>query len=357
MQSNFQRFFVAAALAIFLIVMGGYTSFHFAKTSLLNPGSDTSPAAANQQVSQKASTKPSLTPPTPTPSPKPSIQVMFGGDLMYDRHIRQFCQENGYQFPLSQLHSLLNQQDLVVANLEGPVTANQSVSVNTIPGTTNNFIFTFDPQAAPALTAANIKLVNLGNNHILNFGSEGYRQTLEYLDQEGINYYGQIGSQVSADSQQLSYIYEQHDFKIGFVNYNQFADTGLEPALAEIERIAPQTDWVVVTPHWGNEYVYDPNDTIKSWAQQLVDAGADLVIGAHPHVIQVNEVYQGKRIYYSLGNFVFDQYFQPEVMEGLLVQVTFSSDGLKFKEYPIQLRPTGQTELKPEPTSGCSCGR
>lgn len=80
-------------------------------------------------------------------------------------------------------------------------------------------------------------------------------------------------------------------------------------------------------PHWGEEYSTKPNELQKKLAHSFIDAGADMVIGAHPHVVQTNEIYKGKHIYYSLGNYIFDQWFRPEVKKGLGVEVSFSKKG------------------------------
>jgi len=285
---------------------------------------------------------------TPTATPEPAkVTVMIGGDVMFDRNIRLASEKNGYDFPLSGLEEFFQQADLVLVNLEGPITDNQSVSVGSQPGSRNNFIFTFAPQILAALKKANINLVNLGNNHILNFGVAGYQETKDYLEQANIRFFGQIGEQVEAEEQYLSFIWREKGITIGFVNFNQFSggkvEGEMDVVLQEIKRLRPEVDWLVVYPHWGNEYVLEPNQVIKNWAQQFVDVGADLVIGAHPHVEQINEVYQGKEIYYSLGNLVFDQYFQPEVRQGLVLEIEFFQDKKEIKEHRVELKPGGQT--------------
>ncbi|MDD3679599.1 MAG: CapA family protein, partial [Candidatus Shapirobacteria bacterium] len=109
------------------------------------------------------------------------VRLLFGGDLMFDRHIRLAGQNLGYDFVFSDLKELFFDYDLVIANLEGPITDNASVSLGTMPGTPQNFIFTFDPQVAGLLADHNIRIVCLGNNHILNFGQKGLDSTKQYL--------------------------------------------------------------------------------------------------------------------------------------------------------------------------------
>lgn len=282
-----------------------------------------------------------------TASQQNTIKLLFGGDLMFDRNIRLKMKQFGLTHPLQALTPLFSQYDLVIANLEGPVTDNASTSVGSIPGSPANFSFTFEPGVAQTLYDQQLRVVNLGNNHILNFGKDGVAQTRQYLQQAHVQYFGDTG--METDSRDRTIVIERAGTKIGFANYNQFTSNGFDHALADIQYLRPHVDVLIVYTHWGNEYVPTANTVITSQAHQLIDAGADLIIGSHPHVVQNTEQYQGKTIYYSLGNMVFDQYFSPEVQAGLLVGVELDPQSLemKFTEYPIQLKTNGQTVLVP----------
>lgn len=282
--------------------------------------------------------------PEPTPPP---VRLLFGGDMMFDRHIRQHMEKQGTLWPLEPLTKVFNQYDAVIANLEGPVTNFPSKSVGSEVGSPNNFLFTFDPSVVSLLSANNITIVNLGNNHILNFGTEGARQTKEFLLTGGIRFFGNTSLETGPSQRVLITEFGEHI--VAFVNYNQFVSGGLEAALEDVAYAEPRADLTIVMPHWGNEYEPIANAVVQGWAHQLIDAGADLVIGGHPHVTQQTEVYEGKTIYYSLGNFVFDQYFEPAVQRGLLVGVEILPDlSLDFTELPIQLNRDGQTTLVQE---------
>lgn len=272
------------------------------------------------------------------------IKILFGGDLMFDRNIRLRMQEHGSDFIFETLQDTFEDYDLVLANLEGPVTDNPSRSVGSVVGSTNNFIFTFPPETITLLKKSNFKIVNLGNNHIQNFGREGVLQTRKYLDSAEIKYFGDTGLENTSDQRTL--IYELKDKKLGFANYNEFTLDGWEHALADVAFLRDKVDLVIVYTHWGTEYQPTANQVIQNQAHELINAGADLVIGSHPHVTQQTEDYQGKRIYYSLGNFVFDQYFSPEVKAGLLVGVEIDSElNFTFTELPIKIESNGQTHL------------
>lgn len=234
---------------------------------------------------------------------------------MFDRNIRMKAQAQGeYDFLLSSLAPVFDQADAVIANLEGPITDNPSRSVGSVPGSTDNYFFTFSPEILPTLTQWPF-IVNLGNNHILNFGQNGLTQTYQYLDQANLPHFGYV----QANQEQHSYLIKEiGGMQFGLVNYNQFVEGGRERVLVDMAQIRSQVDVMTVYTHWGNEYVQE-NEAIRQLAYELVEAGADLIIGSHPHVVQGKEDYQDVRIYYSLGNMVFDQYFEEAVHNGLLV--------------------------------------
>ncbi len=280
---------------------------------------------------------------------KKPISILFVGDMMFDRYIREGVNKYGsgnYDHILEPIKEELAKYDLVVGNLEGPITDNQSVSVDTKMDEKNNFRFTFDPVVAKVLSEKNIKLVNLGNNHILNQEERGVEQTKKYLDEAGVSYFGDTGE---SGNYFLSRIENVQGTKIGFVNYNYSSEGSLERAIEEIKKAKGQADLVILYTHWGTEYrVGDPGPVVRNLAHQFIDAGADLIIGTHPHVVEDSEVYNGKKIYYSLGNFIFDQYFQKETMEGLGVKVTINSDrSMDYNELKFEMTRRGQTKFGP----------
>jgi poly-gamma-glutamate synthesis protein (capsule biosynthesis protein) len=276
---------------------------------------------------------------------KKDIRILLAGDLMFDRGIRYFAKKNGSnEFIFNKIYPILANNDLVVANLEGPITDNNSISSGTAPGSEKNYTFTFDKSVAQTLYAENIKLVNLGNNHILNFAKAGLYSTEKYLKEAGVDFFG------GPDSNR-TIIKKIEDFKIGFVGYNEFfgsAQLDEAQTIAEIQNLKDKTDFIIVMPHWGIEYTAEPTEVIREMAHQFINAGADLIIGSHPHVIQSIEEYNGKKIYYSLGNFVFDQYFSEAVRNGLGVQVIINTETktLELKEINFYLNSNGQTILK-----------
>ncbi|MDA1079746.1 MAG: CapA family protein [bacterium] len=270
------------------------------------------------------------------------LRIVFVGDMQFDRDIRALAERSsqGYDALLSpELSQYLQNADLVIGNLEGPITDNQSISLGSEVGSTRNYIFTFSPEITSFLQKHSFA-VNLGNNHINNFGEAGFLQTQSYLDSAGISWLGQVPYKISEDETSKVFVYTKGAESIAFINYNQFLGPGLDAALRDIKYWKPTADKVIVYTHWGNEYEKKANAVIQAQAKQLLEVGADLIIGAHPHVVQQMEIIDGKRVYYSLGNFIFDQYFSPEVQQGLVVEleVNPSTGSFEFLEHPVQLR-------------------
>jgi poly-gamma-glutamate capsule biosynthesis protein CapA/YwtB (metallophosphatase superfamily) len=269
---------------------------------------------------------------------KKEAHILFVGDMMFDRTIRAKAVERGYDYLFSCLGGYTKTFDTVVANLEGSITEYESLSLTTKPGDLNNTSFTFDPPVASLLFKNNIRMVNAGNNHSLDFGREGAASTRLFLDRAGVAYFGSPHSNLAAST-------TVNGLRISFVNFNQFL--GLSNPQKTIEAIVEarkNSDTVFVYTHWGDEYV-SANDYQKTLAHQFIDAGADMVIGSHPHVIQEKELYKGKYIFYSLGNFIFDQYWEDSVKKGGGVEVFITPRGIEVKEKSFELKRDGTTCL------------
>jgi poly-gamma-glutamate synthesis protein (capsule biosynthesis protein) len=271
-----------------------------------------------------------------TPPPLPHAQVLFVGDMMFDRTVRTTMDKKGGDYIFSCIDPLLSKQDLVVGNLEGPITDDPSVSDTTLPGDDYNMTFTFAPSTASLLFAHNIKLVNLGNNHILNFNRSGALYTIAYLKEAGVDHFGDpIHATVAGRTVK--------GVRFAFINYNEFAPGGWRDAasttLAQVAEAKASGEVPVVYTHWGIEYATTSPQRIHDLAHRFVDAGAVIVIGSHPHVVEEHEVYKGATIYYSLGNFIFDQYWTDTVDHGLTLEVSFKGARVEsVKEIPVVLQ-------------------
>lgn len=270
---------------------------------------------------------------------KKPVKILFVGDLMFDRYIREIAQKKSNEFIFEKIESRMKSADLVIANLEGPLTDNNSVSIGTTLEEKNHLVFTFDKSLAETLFKNNVRLVNIGNNHILNFGKEGLLQTKTILNEKNIDYFGDTG-------ENAVYVANVGGQKISFVNYNQFSSGSFARTLENIKNLRNQSDILIVYAHWGIEYQEKSNKNIQEIGHIFIDSGVDMVIGSHPHVIQEKENYKERWIYYSLGNFVFDQYFSPKTKKGLAVEVSISSEKkINFEDIPLTLDNNGQTRF------------
>jgi len=273
--------------------------------------------------------------PTPSPASKNGASIIFVGDVMTSRTVAQKMKKNGYDYPFSAMAGYLKSADMVFANLETPITSGPSVS-------SGDVVFRSDPEVAGALARANIKIVSLANNHSMNFGVQGIADTFKYLISAGVDFVGAGNNEVEAYGPKYINI---NGIKFAFL---AFTDIDVLPPGAAIEVIQPGVaimdlakakkaiqvakgiaDVIVVSMHSGTEYTDVPNQRQTSFARGAVDAGADLVIGHHPHWTQTVEEYKGKYIFYSLGNFVFDQMWSQKTREGEIVKIYFSKDGVE----------------------------
>ena len=267
------------------------------------------------------------------PEPPAVIHIMFAGDMMFDRTVRTAARAWGDDYLFSCLDPILGSADLVVANLEGPITDFPSISEGSLPGDDKNFTFTFPTSTATLLFRHGVHIVNLGNNHILNFGWDGVRSTAAYLKASGVTYFGDPISQTVATT-------SINGVRLAFIAYNEFAPRGFgseATTSAQIHAARMHGFLPIVYTHWGDEYVPATTDE-KRLAHQFIEAGAEMVIGSHPHVVQEHELYNGKYIYYSLGNLIFDQYWDDSVRHGLMLDVRFDVIGaLSVKELTVKL--------------------
>ncbi len=261
-------------------------------------------------------------------------EMLFFGDVMLGRYIetlRSRYAEEEPTFPLTNLPEIIgtysDDPDIVAVNLEGPITDFQISYCD--------LCFRFLPETADLLAQQGVSFVNLANNHMFNQGETGYDQTKEYIIAAGINYVGHA-HEVNEFS---SYIQEINGYEIGWLGFDDVeVALDYEAAVALTQEIAAQTDFTIVAIHWGTEYVNTPSSSIQQHAHDFIDAGADMIWGTHPHVIQSIENYSDGMIFYSLGNFVFDQYWSAGTQEGLGVYLTFQDPGdPTYELIPIKL--------------------
>ena len=265
---------------------------------------------------------------------EPEARVLFVGDLLFDRYIRQVIETRGGEIIFSCIDELLQNADVVVGNLEGPITSAPSVSAGSAIGSPENFRFTFPPATAALLQKHNISIVTIGNNHVGNFGREGIESTKRYLAGAGVGHFG-AGAVYRTKIRRVP---------LSFINYNEFGGEGPEEVIKTIsaERAAGRV--AIVYAHWGEEYTAVP-ERVRRAAALFAHAGASAILGSHPHVVLGSERLGDTLVYWSLGNFIFDQYWDSSVSRGLAVLLTISKDGVEVQEYPVEMKRDGRTCL------------
>ncbi len=263
------------------------------------------------------------------------VTILAFGDMMLDRKVREQIDLNGPEYPFALIKDFLrgdatgNANDIVVANAEGPFTYNNSLTVGVKDGPLQ---FTFDPALLPTLKDLGFTLLDQANNHTLNFGMAGFRQSTSSIEKAGLNWFGDPRNQ-----DVTPYIAEVRDEKLAFIGYNEFAQQGLKNVLQAIQNAKDKVSFVVVYAHWGNEYEMNATSTQIKTAHSFIDAGADVVIGSHPHVIQPIENYKNKFIFYSLGNFIFDQANTGPTTRGLAVKISLTPENVTYDLFPISI--------------------
>ena len=279
---------------------------------------------AEQQIAEALSDVPSL-----SVQKSPQANLFIFGDMMLDRGVRERMGTYGTEYPFAGIKDLLSGHDIVVGNLEGPFTdfKSKTMGIKNAP-----LEFTFDPAVIATLKNLGFNLFSLANNHTANFGQEGLRQTRQYLSENGIGYFGD-----PFNAKEVSKIVEINGLKVGFVGFHEFAYQNLDLVLAEIVKVRAETDLVLVFPHWGVEYNKKATANQKELAHAFIDAGVDVVVGAHPHVIEPIEIYKDKPIFYSLGNFVFDQDFSFDTTHGLTLELVYRKNKSIYRLIPVSV--------------------
>lgn len=278
------------------------------------------------------------------------------GDVMLARKVGRLIEQKGTDYPLAELGKELRQYDVAFANLESPI----SQKGWPLPG--KALCFRAHPRTVNSLLAGGIDIVSLANNHAVDYDSPALLETIELLQNAGI---AAVGAGSSIDQARRPAVLEREGIRLAFLAYSDLADVYFStkykrPARASADRpgVAPldmammledvayastQADYVIVSVHWGTEYTSQPAAAQVEMAHSLIDAGADVIIGHHPHWLQGIEVYKGGIIAYSLGNFVFDQNWSDETREGLVLEVVFS----RGRPLQARARPVWIAESQP----------
>lgn len=271
--------------------------------------------------------------PLTTFSKEKAVQFSAVGDILLDRGIRMIIEKKGQDYPVKEIGFYLLSQDLVLGNLEGPLSEQGEAVMK-------KYKFRGDPSYVAVLKKAGINIISLANNHIMDYGNLALIDTIVLLKNAGLY---PLGAGKNQEEALKPFIINKNGLTLSFFASLGYplqieevdpkasgpCQVGLDEFISALQDIRDQVDFIIVSLHWGLEYEALPHPQQIETAHRLIDNGADLIIGHHPHVIQGIEKYRGKYIFYSLGNFLFDQHGDEE-NESIIFSCDFRKEGLLF---------------------------
>jgi poly-gamma-glutamate synthesis protein (capsule biosynthesis protein) len=246
-----------------------------------------------------------------------TITLITTGDVIPARTVNWLMTKyQSFIYPFQKTASFLKTADLTLINLEAPLIAN-------CPLTNEGMVFCGNQKFIEGLLFAGIDVVNLANNHSLNWSPEGLCQTVKLLSQNEILVNG-----LPPNFRCQEKVFEPltvktlKNLKIGFLGFNFLEEDWSKDFLVAISRAKKEVDFLIVSSHWGAEYQRLPSSTTIKLAHQMIEAGADLLVGNHPHWYQPLEIYQEGLIIYAHGNFIFDQEWSLATKTGFIAKHT-----------------------------------
>lgn len=244
----------------------------------------------------------------------PTTDLVFVGDVLLARNVESLMTKSGSDYPFQGIDfSSLALQPFVVGNFEAVVpTVHQPTKIFKLN-------FSVDKQHLSAVKSAGFSAFSLANNHSYDFGSSGLANTKNELTENELAFFGNPDT---LDSNSVSFVTvdKQRVAVIAIQAIEQLID---EKSLYEVfDYVNEKSEIQIIFIHWGIEYSQKHSKLQKKVAEQLVSAGADLIIGHHPHVVQDIDSVNGVPVFYSLGNYIFDQYFSGAVQHGLILTVS-----------------------------------
>ncbi|MHB8157922.1 MAG: CapA family protein [Desulfocucumaceae bacterium] len=268
--------------------------------------------------------------------------VSVVGDVLLASGVGSAIASLGANYPWQDVSRVLSYADITIANLEC------SVSDRGVPVPDKQYTFRASPGTLEGAANAGVDVFTLANNHVLDYGQEAFIDTMNNLRKNNIDF---AGGGTNEDSAYSPVIIEKKNKKFAVFSFSKVIPStdwiaaGGKPGIAsgfnerlmfkKIREFDGKVDETIVCLHWGEETDEFPNKEEINLAHRLVDAGADVVIGHHSHVLQGVEVYKGKLIAYSLGNFIFTSSSQ-RARQGAILQISYDSEG----SYSARIIPT-----------------
>lgn len=268
----------------------------------------------------------------------PGLSFLGGGDVMLGGRARKAVDEFGIDYPLAAVQPLLALSPIVMANLEGPFAADAR-------RVDRQFSYRVKPGLAAALPRAGVNVVTLANNHLVDCDRDGVTETMDTLRQVGVSVVGAGANRLAAHA---PVIMDSRGQRVGMLAYywnRRCAATSKLPGSAmdppeeletDIRSLRVVVDRIVVMFHWGIPYDRTPSPEDRAKARFAVECGADVVVGHHPHVLQPFEIYRGRPIFYSVGNFAFGS--GNSQAEGCLIGIRFDAHATTATIYPLYVK-------------------
>ena len=270
-----------------------------------------------------------------------SMTILFSGDVLLSDHVlNAYSRAGGISGVLDQGYlSAIQSADYFAVNEEFPFSSRGTQAAD------KQYTFRLAPEKVSMFQEMGIDAVTLANNHALDYGTDALLDTCDVLDGAGILH---TGAGKNLDEAKQPVVFEKNGQRVALIGATRVIpqadwaatnshpgmlssyEVSVEPLLNQIAECHAAGDKVVVLIHWGIERDETPQEYQRALAKRYIDAGADLVIGSHPHVLQGMEYYKGKPIFYSLGNFVFGS----SIPKTMLVQAEFQEDNLELKLIP-----------------------
>lgn len=243
-----------------------------------------------------------------------NLQISLVGDLLMDGSVRGQIDKNGRDYPWEMVKEYFQNDDITIGNLETSITNRDSKWADKL------FNFRSDPKNLKHMKDAGIDILTLANNHILDYGYDGLLDTIKHIDNAEIK---RVGAGKNKEDAMKVAIMEKKGLKIGVLSASRIVpdvkwyatnqrpglvgayDVHIEELLREVENAKKDVDLLILSIHWGVEKNPEAKEEDVKLAKRLIDGGVDIIMGHHPHVLQAIEIYKGKPIFYSLGNFVF----------------------------------------------------
>ncbi len=290
--------------------------------------------------------------PVPTENPAKTVTVSCAGDCTLGTDVsfggrtlpvEVEAQGGDYGWFFRNVLPIFEQDDLTIVNMEGSLTTRGTRQEKT-------YAFRGDPAYVNILTEGSVEAATLANNHSLDYGEVGLEDTKTALDDAGILWFENLETVVTT----------VNGVKVGLIGLYDLNGSGLRNISVAMEQVKSQgAELVIVQVHWGIEREGIPTDRQREVGYAAIDAGADLVIGHHPHVLQGVEEYKGKMIAYSLGNFCFGGNQNPTDKDTMIYQQTFYVDnGVVLSKQDYQIYPcsisseSGRNNYQPTPLIG-----